>query len=164
VERDSSWHAAFQYMVRWVETGTPPPPDSVVTVVPGSVTFPADASSRKGIQPTVQASANGQTKITVATGTTVALDGVAQSPIGKIARYDWDFQGNSQYDCSSDAASGLPACSGSFAPGTVVSTPASFTYTTPGTYTATLRVHDDTDNPGPFDGLENLSRVVIIVQ
>ena len=45
-----------------------------------------------------------------------------------------------------------------------VSTPASRVYTTPGIYTATLRVHDDTDNPGPFDGIQNLSRVVIVVQ
>jgi hypothetical protein len=164
VERDSPWHAAFQYMVRWVETGTPPPADSVVAVVPGSVTFPPDAASRKGIQPTVQAYANGQRKITVPVGSTVSLDGVAQSPIQKVARYDWDFQGNSQTDCSSSAASGLPSCGGVFTPGPTVSTPALYTYTTPGTYTATLRVHDDTDNPGPFDGLENLSRVVIVVQ
>jgi hypothetical protein len=164
VERDSSWHAAFQYMVRWVETGTPPPPDTVVNVVPGAVTFPADAANRKGIQPTVVATANGLRRITVPVGATVALNGVAQSPIGRIARYDWDFQGNSQYDCSSSAASGLPPCGGVFVPAASVSTPATFTYGTPGTYTATLRVHDDTDNPGPFDGLENLSRVVIIVQ
>lgn len=163
VERDSSWHAAFQYMVRWVETGTPPPPDTVVTVTPGSVAFPASAADRKGIQPTVVATANNQERITVPRGSLVALDGLAESPIGKVARYDWDFEGNSQYDCSSDASSGLPLCAAGFVPGASVSTPASRIYSTPGTYTATLRVHDDSDFPGPYDGIENLSRVVIVV-
>lgn len=164
VERDSSWHTAFQHMVRWVEQGVTPPPDSVVTVTPGSVTFPAHAADRKGIQPTVTATANNARRITVPRGSLVALDGLAESPVGKIARYDWDFEGNSQYDCSSSATSGLPSCGAGFVPGQSVSTPASRVYTTPGTYTATLRVHDDTDNPGPFDGLENLSRVVVIVE
>jgi hypothetical protein len=164
VERDSSWHAAFQYMVRWVETGTPPPPDTVVTVAPGAVEFPASASERKGIQPTVVATANAGRRITVPSGSLVALDGLAQSPIGKIARYDWDFEGNSSYDCSSDASSGLALCAGGFVPAASVSTPAWRTYATAGTYTATLRVHDDSDFPGPFDGIENLSRVVIVVE
>jgi hypothetical protein len=164
VERDSSWHAAFQYMVQWVERGTPPPADTVVTVVPGAVTFPASAAERRGIQPTVRATANGARRIVVSPGTLVMLDGSASSPIGKVARYEWDFEGNSQYDCSSPPAGGLPACAAGFIAGQTVSTPASRVYTTPGIYTATLRVHDDTDNPGPFDALKNLSRVVVEVR
>jgi hypothetical protein len=164
VERDSSWHAAFQYMVQWVERGTPPPMDTVATVAPGSVSFPAAAAERRGIQPTVRSSANGARRIVVSPGAMVSLDGVAASPIGKVARYEWDFEGNSQYDCSSPPAGGLPACAASFIPGQMVSTPASRVYANPGIYTATLRVHDDTDNPGPFDALKNLSRVVIEVR
>jgi hypothetical protein len=56
------------------------------------------------------------------------------------------------------------ACAPGFAPAAEVGTPAAHVYTTPGVYTPTVRVHDDTDNPGPFDGLENLSRVVVIVE
>ena len=164
VERDSTWHAAFQYMVQWVEHGTPPPGDTVAAVAPGSVTFPASAAERRGIQPVVTATANGARLIVVAPGTLVSLGGFAESPIGNIGRYEWDFEGNSQYDCSSPPAGGLPACGAGFVPGQAVSTPASRIYTTPGTYTATLRVHDDTNNPGPFDGIENLSRVVIVVR
>ena len=164
VERDSSWHAAFQYMVQWVERGTPPPADTVVTVTPGSVTFPASATQRRGIQPTVRATANGARRIVVSPGTLVALDGSAASPIGKVARYEWDFEGNSQFDCSSPPAGGLPDCAAGFVSGHAVSTPAQRVYATPGIYTATLRVHDDTDNPGPFDALKNLSRVIIEVR
>jgi hypothetical protein len=29
---------------------------------------------------------------------------------------------------------------------------------------ATVRIHDDTDNPGPFDGIENVARVIVIVE
>jgi hypothetical protein len=164
VERDTTWHTAFQYMVQWVEHGAPPPADTVVAVAPGSVTFPATAVERRGIQPVVRATANGARRIVVSPGTAVSLDGFAESPIGRIARYEWDFEGNSQYDCSSPPAGGLPACAASFTPGRAVSTPATRVYATPGTYTATLRVHDDTDNPGPFDAIKNLSRVVIVVQ
>jgi hypothetical protein len=164
VERDSSWHVAFQAMVRWVERGVPPPPDTVVTVTPGSVTFPATAAERRGIQPTVTARANNQARIVVPAGSLVHLDGLAASPVRRIARYDWDFEGDSRYDCSSDVGSGLPACGAAFTPGREVSTPAAFIYLNRGTYTATVRVHDDADNPGPFDGVENLSRVVVVVE
>jgi hypothetical protein len=164
VERDSSWLLTFQLLTRWVESGVAPPPDTVATVTPGLITFPADAANRKGIQPTVRGTANGQLRIVVPAGSTVALDGIAQSPIGKIVRYDWDFEGNSSYDCSSSAATGLPLCAAGFVAGASVTTPALHLYPTPGTYTATLRVHDDTDNPLAFDGLENLVRVVIVVQ
>jgi hypothetical protein len=35
---------------------------------------------------------------------------------------------------------------------------------TPGVYLPTVRIHDDTDNPGLEDGLENLAPVIVIVQ
>jgi hypothetical protein len=164
VERDSSWLLVFRILTDWVERGIRPPDDTVVSVTPGSVVFPAAAAERRGIQPTVSARADNATRIVVPAGSLVHLDGVAASPIGKIARYDWDFEGNSQYDCSTDATTGLPACAGGFTPGPEVSTPAAHVYTTRGVYTPTVRVHDDTDNPGPSDGLENLSRVVIVVE
>jgi PKD domain len=164
VERDSSWLLVFRILTDWVERGIRPPDDTVVSVEPGSVTFPESAKKRRGIQPTVSARANNATRIVVPAGSLVHFDGVAESPIGKIARYDWDFEGNSQYDCSSDATTGLPACSSGFTPARKIGTPASHLYTTPGVYTPTVRVHDDTNNSGAFDGLENLSRIVVVVQ
>lgn len=165
VERDSSWHLAFQLMVRWVEDGVPPPPDTVVSITPGSVVFPPAAAERKGLQPTVSATANGATRIVVPAGSTVALNGVAASPIGKVAKYEWDFEGNNSYDCDSDPITPLADCGGGpLVPAPQVSVPAVHVYTTPGTYFATVRVHDDTDNPGPFDGIENLARVIVVVQ
>jgi len=54
--------------------------------------------------------------------------GTASDPDGSITKYEWDFNGDGTYDYSS------------------VSSPVStYTYTTPGTYTAVLRV---TDNDG----------------
>jgi hypothetical protein len=165
VERDASWHLAFQLMVRWVEDGTPPPPDTVVSITPGRVDFPATASERKGLQPTVSATANGTPRVVVPPGATVVFGGVAASPIGRIAKYEWDFEGNNSYDCDSDPATPLPSCGGGpFAPAPQVAVPAAHVYVTPGTYLATVRVHDDTDNPGPFDGIENVARVIVIVQ
>jgi hypothetical protein len=164
VERDASWLLVFQILTKWVEDGVTPPDDTVVSVSPGTVTFPAGSANRRGIQPTVQATANGSARIVVPAGTVVQLSGIAQSPIGKVLRYEWDFEGNSQYDCSSDPGSGLPLCAAGFVSQASVATPATHLYTVPGIYAATLRVHDDTDNPGAFDGLENLVRVVIEVQ
>lgn len=165
VERDSSWHLAFQLMVRWVEDGVPPPPDTVVSITPGHVVFPATAAERLGLQPTVGATANGATAVTVPAGSTVSFQGRAASPIGRIAKYEWDFQGNNSYDCDSDPGTPLPDCGGGpLAPAPEVATPATHVYTTPGTYLATVRVHDDTDNPGPFDGIENLARVIVVVE
>ena len=163
-ERDSSWHLVFQIMTRWVEQGIAPPAETVVSVSPGVIEFPPTAAERKGLQPAVTATANESTKIVVEAGTTVVFDGVAGSPIGRIAKYEWDFQGNNSYDCDSDPSTALPACAPGFTAAAEVQTPASFTYATPGTYLPTVRVHDDTDNPGPEDGLENLTRVVVIVQ
>lgn len=165
VERESSWHTAFQLMVRWVEQGVPPPPDTVVSITPGSVAFPATAAERKGLQPTVSATANGLPRLVVPAGSTVLLDGIAGSPIGQIAKYEWDFEGNNSYDCDSDPATSPPDCgAGPLAPAQEVRTPALHQYSMRGTFVATVRVHDDTDNPGPFDGIENLARVVIVVE
>jgi hypothetical protein len=163
-ERDSSWHLVFQLMTRWVEEGIEPPAETVVSIRPGVIEFPATAAERKGLQPAVTATANGSTKIVVPLGTTVLLDGVAGSPIGRISKYEWDFQGNNSYDCDSDPSTALPTCAPGFTPAAEVRTPAAFTYATPGTYLPTVRVHDDTDNPGPEDGLENLARVVVVVE
>lgn len=164
VERESSWHTAFQLMVRWVEQGVAPPPDTVVSVSPGSVTFPATAAERKGLQPTVSATADGLTRVVVPVGSLVLLDGIAASPIGQISKYEWDFESDNSYDCDSDPTTSLPDCAGALAPAPEVTTPAPHIYATPGTFVATVRVTDDTDNPGPFDGLENLARVVIVVE
>ena len=164
-ERDSSWHLAFQIMTNWIENGVEPPEETVVSVSPGTIVFPPTAAERKGLQPVVNATANGLRKIVVPVGSTVQLDGVAGSPIGNIAKYEWDFEGNNSYDCDSDPATPLPDCGGGpFTPGAEVSTPAVVVYSTPGVYLPTVRVHDDTDSPGPEDGLENLAPVIVIVQ
>ena len=165
VERDSSWHLAFQLMVRWVEQRLPPPSDTVVRISPGRVEFPATAAERRGLQPTVSATANGTGRVVVPRGTPVALDGAAVSPIGRIARYEWDFEGDNRYDCDSDPATPLPDCgAGPLVAGMEVDVPARHVYSAPGTYLATVRVHDDTDNPGPFDGIENVARVIVVVE
>jgi hypothetical protein len=163
-DRTRRRHLVFQLMTRWVQEGIEPPAETVVSIRPGVIEFPATAAERKGLQPAVTASANGSTKIVVPPGTTVLLDGVAGSPIGRIAKYEWDFEGNNRYDCDSDPSTALPTCAPGFATAAEVRTPAAFTYTMPGTYLPTVRVHDDTDNPGPEDGLENLARVVVVVE
>jgi len=58
----------------------------------------------------------------------------------------------------------LPDCGGGVTPASRLSVPAMHVYSTPGTYIATVRVTDDTDNPGPLDGIENLARVVVMVE
>jgi PKD repeat protein len=62
---------------------------------------------------------------TIHPGDTVNMDASgSSSPNGDIARYEWDFLGNGNFVAGDDTAS--------------------YTYTTPGTYTVRVRVTDDT--------------------
>jgi PKD repeat protein len=68
---------------------------------------------------------------TVTAPTVVAFNGTGADPGGSIVRYEWDFNGDGVYDFSS---------------ATTAST--SFQYTSPGTFTAALRVTDNTGLTG----------------
>jgi hypothetical protein len=149
----------LEFLTRWVEEGIAPPPDTVVSITPGTMVFPPTADKRKGIQPTVSdLTANGTlNRVTVPVNTPVYFNGVAWSPIGKIAQYQWDFESNNAYDCTSGGCGG-----GAFIPAQVVEIPAVHTYNTPGTFVATVLVTDDT--VGGFQStIRNLGRVVVDV-
>lgn len=66
--------------------------------------------------------------ITVTAPNTVSFNGTGSDADGTIARYEWDFNGDGAYEYSSTTTAAT-----------------SFMYTSPGTYTAALRV---TDNAG----------------
>lgn len=160
----------FMVMDRWVDQGITPPDSTVVNVTPQDVTFPRTAAERKGIQPVVHGTANDLADVTVTAGTNVQLNGQAESPIGAtLTRYEWDFGDDPgpDYDCAHGTAPNaptLPGCSGgSLTPASTITTPANYVYATPGTYVATVKVYDNTDALGPFDGIQNLSRIVIRV-
>ena len=164
-----AFYLAFHLMDKWVDQGIAPPPSTVVTsITPGTIVYPPTADERKGLQPTVSdLTGNGVLgRVTVSVGTKVNFNGLAASPIGKIANYEWDFEGNNSYDCDSDPATSLPDCGGGpLVPDDEVNIPAVHVYNINGTYVATVRVTDDTVNPTGFvNGIQNLGRVVVIVK
>jgi hypothetical protein len=145
---------AFIIMDQWVDRGIAPPPETVVSVTPESVTFPDTADERKGIQPAVTATANGLREVTVSAGEKATFNGVATSPIGNVSRYEWDFEGDNQYDITVM----LPD------PAKEAATPATHTYSSPGTHIATLRVTGDAPYKDYPVELQNLSRVIVHVR
>jgi hypothetical protein len=157
---DATWHLAFQLMTKWVEEGIAPPPDTVVSITPGKIVFPPTAHERKGIQPTVS---NLTVSGTLKVNTPVYFNGVAESPIANIAKYEWDFDSNNSYDYAVTSLSSNCGV-GPLTLAKAVKIPATHVYTAPGTYWATVRVTDDTVNPPGFiSGIQNLGHVVVIV-
>jgi hypothetical protein len=154
---------AFEYLSKWVETGTPPPPSTAAVVTPGTVQLPDGVLERKGLQPVVSGYANGAHEVTVEVGTNVEFDGTAESPIGNITKYEWDFNADGCFEYSSSGAIGSNDAS-AFAPASRVRLPANYTYDRPGCYAATVRVTDDASGPGTLHGFENLARVIVTVR
>jgi PKD repeat protein len=80
--------------------------------------------------------------ITVNAPFTVSFNGLGTDPDGKIIKYEWDFDGNGVYDFSSSTSAAT-----------------SFRYESPGTFTAALRV---TDNSG-LTGIDTIDITVNII-
>jgi len=125
-------------MTQWVENGIAPPPSTVISFTPGNLTFPETADQRKGIQPTVNPI------VDEVDDSMVYFAGVAESPIGNIIMYEWDFESDNNYDCVVTASSSTCPGIGPLTPGPSVNLLAEHSYSpSSGKYVATVRVTDD---------------------
>ncbi len=143
-------------LIGWVEDGVDPAA-TTFDYVDGEVILPADAATRKGIQPVVAVSANGATRAEVNAGETVTLTVSAEVPpgAGRITRLEWDFDGTGTYP-SDEKLDGTS---------TTLTASVTHTYATAGTFYATARVwsHRDGDPDAVFCQIANLASARIVV-
>ncbi len=149
----------------WVERGIEPPMSTNYSYANGQVYLPETAKERRGVQPVVSLSANGQECLHIKAGQTVRFLGKAQLPegAGEITFVDFDFEEHQEY----------PAVNLFATPGTFVSEDetgvvyaAEHIYDQPGTYFASVRVKAERhgDKTDPFTQVKNIARARIIVE
>jgi hypothetical protein len=149
-------HQALRDVSAWVEQGIAPPPSTNYEVVDGQVVVPADAVQRRGVQPVVALSVNGDLRADVKVGDTVTFRATAQAPdrAGAIVSVEWDF----------DGAGLFPVCESVSVGGHAV-VERRYSYATPGTYFPTVRVaaQRDGDPKTRYARIQNLARVRVVV-
>ncbi|HZC15516.1 MAG TPA: hypothetical protein VE309_02030 [Caulobacteraceae bacterium] len=148
---------ALRDVAAWAEKGVAPPQSTEYAVVEAQVLPPANAATRKGVQPTVAVTANGAARADVKVGEIVAFAAMVEAPpgAGPVVRAEWDFEGAGQYPVTA-----------SFTPGARVTASATFAFQAPGTYfpalRATVQRDGDTDRTA-FARVQNLGRVRVVV-
>ncbi len=149
-------HQALRDVSRWVEEGVAPPPSTNYQVVDGQITMPADAAERRGIQPLVTLTADGEERADVAVGEGVRFRAVAQTPegAGAIVAVEWDFEGAGTFPIAESAAVGEK-----------VDVERLYAFAVPGTYFPTVRVAAQRggDRNSPYARVQNLARVRVVV-
>ena len=150
---------ALRDLAAWVEKGEVAPASTAYEVVDGQVFVPAKASERKGVQPTVEVTANGRARADVAVGEEVQFAAVVEAPpgTGTVVSAEWDFDGSGDFAVDSSVLDG--SCS-------FLRVSAAHTFTEPGTYFPALRVRTQRNSNirKPHARIENLGRVRVVVE
>ncbi len=148
-------HQALRDVAAWAEQGIAPPSTTNYQVVDGQVVVPAAAVDRRGVQPVVTLSADGNARADVSVGAEVVLRAVASVPdgTGAVVAVEWDVDG---------AGFAAPE---SVTPGSNVVIERRRSFPTPGTYFPTVRVvaHREGHSTTPFARLYNLARARVVV-
>ena len=131
-----SLYQALRDVTAWVEDGDAPPCSTRYDIGDSQIEVPRNAAARRGIQPVVDLTANGNTRIDVVAGQPVSFRARIQVPpqAGRVVATDWDLAGTGNF---------TPSDFGRPRQTVVVRT--TFTYTTPGTYFPVLRVASQRD-------------------
>jgi hypothetical protein len=149
-------HQALRDLSRWVEEGVAPPPSTSYEVVDGQVMVPADATRRRGIQPVVSLTVDGDVRADVAVGDVITCRATAQVPegAGVIVTVEWDFDGAGSFPIAESIAAAER-----------VDAQREFSFAAPGVYFPTVRVaaHRNGDRTSPYARVQNLARVRVVV-
>lgn len=97
-------HQALLDLSAWVEKGIAPPPTTLYSIDDNQVSIPEKANDRKGIQPVVSLSVNGEKCIKIARGETLHFIAKAEVPnhAGKLTVAEWSFEGEADYPVKAD--------------------------------------------------------------
>jgi hypothetical protein len=149
-------HQALRDLSRWVEEDVAPPPSTNYDVVDGQVLVPVDATQRRGIQPVVSLTVNGDVRADASAGSELTFRAVAEVPegTGLIVEVAWDFDGSGRFAEAESVAAATKV---------VVERRRSFAEA--GTNFPAVRVvaQRDGDQASPFARLQNLARVRVVV-
>jgi hypothetical protein len=156
VQFDGILQQALRDVSAWAERGVEPSRSTRYNVIDSQIKLPKNAETRQGIQPVVELTANGFTRIDITFGQIVNFEAKIQVPpkVGKVVCTEWDFLGTG--DFTAFPIGNLES---------VAEVKATFTYNSPGTYIPSIRVtsHRDGDPNTPFARVQNLDRVRVVV-
>ncbi|WP_342043600.1 Tat pathway signal sequence domain protein [Bacillus sp. OTU2372] len=157
VQYEGILHQALRDLSAWVERGEEPLGSTHYDVVDSQVKVPDNAAVRRGIQPVVDLTVNGDNRIDIPAGQTVTFKAKIQVPpgTGKVVGSDWDFLGSGNFEALSFGK-----------PNETVLVKATFTYNKPDTYFPAIRVTSqrEGDPNTSFAKVQNLGRVRVVVQ
>jgi hypothetical protein len=146
-------------LIDWVEHGVTPAASTghVLTNDQALVLAPT-AAARGGIQPVVDATANGGERAEVAVGATVTLRAEVEVPpnTGGIIAVEWDVDGSGEWAVSEPGLDGTQ---------TMLTVTHQHRFDTAGTYFPAVRVtsHRDGDVAAPHRRVSNLGRCRVVV-
>lgn len=147
---------ALRDLAAWVEDGVKPPASTNYQVKDAQIVVPDNADARRGIQPTVDLTTQGEEAAAVTPGQTVTLKAKAQVPAGagKIVKAEWDLDGDGVYTNAPLTRIG-----------NVVTLQTNATFDKPGTYLVALRVSSERkgDPTARFALAQNLDRLKVVV-
>ena len=150
---------ALRDLAAWVEKKVPPPPSTVYEVVDGQVRVPPTAAERKGVQPVVDARANGAVSTAVRVGEPVKFTSTVETPpgSGSVVGVAWDFEGHGDFPIESELTDTQHSR---------VEVETSHVFAEPGTYFPAVRVsaHRDGKTDTPYARVPNLGRVRVVVK
>ncbi|WP_331949506.1 hypothetical protein [Pengzhenrongella sp.] len=155
-----NWYGMAEQALRdvaaWVEDGVTPPASTRYQVNDAQIVVPDNAAARRGIQPTVDLTAQSKKIASTRVGQAVTLKAKAQVPpgAGEIVKAEWDVDGDGVYTDAPLTRTG-----------NVVTLQTTATFDQPGTYLVALRVSSerDGDPTARFALAQNLDRVQVVV-
>jgi hypothetical protein len=149
---------ALRDVAAWAERGVPPPSSSNYTVADGQVQLPGTAAERKGVQPTVDMTANGGVRAAVKVGEKVAFAAVIDAPpgAGSIVGAEWDFEGAGDFPVVGDLEDTRSHH---------VEVKTTYAFSAPGTYFPAVRasLQRTGDASTSYGRIPNLGRVRVVV-
>ena len=151
---------ALRDLAAWVERGVAPPPSTNYENLDGQILLPATAAERRGIQPVVHLTANGDERADVVVGEPVAFEALVEVPpgAGTIVAGEWDFEGTGDFPVAEPFTNEDVSY-------TSMTITREYAFSAPGTYFPALRVTaqrlGQADNP--HGRVMNLGRVRVVV-
>jgi hypothetical protein len=149
---------ALRDVIAWVEDGTDPAPTYSYDFVDGQVVLDGNVARRGGIQPAVQASANGAARADVVVGEPVhfAVEAAIPPGGGYIVGAEWDVDGSGTWTVPVDGIDGRSPN---------LRAAVDHTFVVPGTYFPTVRVHAHRsgDTESLTERLDNIAKVRVVV-
>jgi hypothetical protein len=147
---------SIQDLMAWAEKGVAPPPSTRYTIRNGQVIPAKDAVERHGLQPVMDLTANGTSRVSIGTNQPVSLAARLEMPpkTGQIVKYTWTITG------MPDAATVIDK------PKPQVEVNRSVTFDKPGTYVIRLTVNGQRDgllNPANQTLMQNWQEVRVVV-